>query len=404
MRATEERGLRWRLVLLACVLGGLLALCIQPGSRATLLSDFNPRLHDLRWAGTLPDPRDPVTTTLWLERAAGPNHKPDKDELLLLYEFSDAASRAEPDNGFWYRSEAWCHLKMGNQDQAKLAWEKAKKCSVNNDHIDEALDFHLAHLPPGPVAWKRAQLEQSWPFTLRDQYVAKTLVSPLNDKKRGANQSMAAVFAASLPGAMLAVSAGLALVGGLSWALLKLGFLPRIADGWPVFVTGAVAGLVILYFTRLTATSLWASLLVSCFGVFRDRIIHHSQRSKKDDWVHFSLLTLASALVTVGLVAIAGPAEQLAQVNHRVDVLFDAAASLIQGGVLLGTVSIGVSLVRAYVARVEPVVEALGNLQAVALRLAVVCAVLTLVATPVCMAWDRALLDGMTQSRTGAPR
>ncbi|MES1147486.1 MAG: hypothetical protein ABUL49_01920, partial [bacterium] len=80
------------------------------------------------------------------------------------------------------------------------------------------------------------------------------------------------------------------------------------------------------------------------------------------------------------------------------------APAFVQGGVLLGTVSIAVSQIRAYVGRVEPVVEALSNLKVASLRLAAVFAVLCLIAAPSCMAWDRALTYGMAQFSEGRVR
>lgn len=395
--------LRWRRLLLAGLLGGLLALCLHAGSRSFLLTDQIGTLRVGREAERLPsDDQGPVAITLWLERAA--STQPNRDDLLSLYEAVEAKTREEPRNAAWWRSAAWVQWQLGNQDRAREAWKKAMALGGGEDYRGSAADFHVAQSGAGPRAWRKLDLLLSWPLSDRDRRTARALDQVPSPRPPVGTRSVAAVVAASLPGALLATSLCLAMAGGVSWLVLRSGVLPRLADGWPVFGAAVIAGLTVFWFTRLTATSLWVSLVLASFGVFRDRILHHSRRSGRDDWVHLALLGAAAALLTTGFVCWGTAARELGEHSSRVAQMAESAPSLVQGAAMVASLSVAVSLVRAYLGRVEPVVEAFGNLQHVGGRLAVAFAALTLFATPACMAWDGAMADAMAKSTPGQAR
>lgn len=377
-------------------MGGLLALCLHPGSRSFLLTDqLNPS-PSLRSTGPLPDDQSPVAVTLWLERAA--MSRPSRDDLLSLYEAVEAKTREERRNAAWWRSAAWIQAQLGNEGRASEAWNKAVLLGEGDDYRDAASDFHL---PPGPRGWRKLALLTTWPLIERDRRTARLLDKSLPATARPPVKAESGVVAASLPGALLATSLCWGLVAGVAWLTLKSGALPRLADGWPVFASAVAVGLGVFWVTRLTATSLWVSLLISSFGVFRDRILHHARRSDADDGVHFALMGAASLLLTAGFVAWGVAAHHLGELFPRVAQWAEAAPALIQGAAMVASLSVGVSLIRAYLGRIEPVVQAFGTLAHGAWRLAVLFAALTLFATPACMAWDGAMVDAMAKSSAG---
>jgi len=244
----------------------------------------------------------------------------------------------------------------------------------------------------------------TWPLAERDRKTARSLSQPLSGTSKAVVKPLFCVAASSLPGALLACSASLFGLAVVAWGVLRLGVLPRLADGWPVFGAAVMAGLAVFLVTRLTATSLWVSLLVASFGVFRDRILHHSRRSADDDWLHFALIGLACGTLVTGFIGGGVAAHEMARLSPAVDQLAEAAPSLVQGAAMVASLSVGVSLIRAYLGRVEPVVQAFGTLHHVCLRLAISFAALTLFATPGCMAWDAALSEAMAQSSPGQVR
>jgi hypothetical protein len=184
----------------------------------------------------------------------------------------------------------------------------------------------------------------------------------------------------------------------VAWWVQKWGRGPKLVQGWAWTPFVAVASLVFFAVTKLAATTLWAAVVLACFGAFRERVRFHRALSFRDGWIHQGLFLLAGGLGVVGLVAGSPPALVLGSLAPRMAGLASSGPGLVQAALLVASLSLGVALVRAYVERTEPVVEALHHLALSGGRAAVAFAALSLLATPACIAWDGALESGMAQS------
>lgn len=373
---------RWTQLIVAGILGGLMALSLHPGSRPFLLMGFGGVVKPLRALSPLPDPTDPVTSTLWFERAALSEKPPTVDETLLLFEIAEAAVRNEPANRTWDVRQAWCQKRLGNHALARASLGAANNKRADDDHLDEATSWHLSHSGEGPSAWRRAGLVASWPWR------------PSADEPN----SLRAVVAAALPSALLIVGASLGVLSTLARLLDRWGRLPRLADSAWFYPLVGVVSLAVFAATRLVGTSVWTAAVLAGFGSFRERLISHRPQTPTGGSVPTGLFLLAGALVATGAVGASIPSQVLSAYSRQVSSVSGSSAGFIQAGSLVASLSLALSLVRAYRERTEPVFLALGDLQRGAGRAAVYFAALALAATPSCMAWDRSLDSRVAES------
>ncbi len=171
---------RFQRTFLGIAFGAILALLLQPASRAVLAAatrsvpvDFmTEAFKNARRA--LPNPSTKVGAATWLieaaERIQSRAFLSDK-ELRTVIDIADKGARSEVDNAFWLQMHAVLLDRAGEHVKAMDSWRRAANCVSYNDHQSEILSQardDLATRFGGLMSWQSAVV-----YTLRSDAAAE---------------------------------------------------------------------------------------------------------------------------------------------------------------------------------------------------------------------------------------